>query len=497
MTQVETFAENVIDAERLSSNQSLTIPQAPEPDGGDVVDSVVAESRMTAQQQVSQAKDQAETATAESKSQLQGRISEMLGLQQERARQEEDAGIPKLSQEIADITSQIEGKEHAFRRRIEELQRQPGLTKDQVNARVSDLQRRTAFELADLSIIQNARLRNMEALQTSIDRRISLAMEGLQFQLQFDKMFYEENRNALTKQEDREFQLRIQTEEREYNEEMMKQQQIGQVAMTAAQYGANATQIGEIFSSDTLEGAVASGSQFLGAGFALQVDAHIFQQDMQRASHALQRESFEFQKDVFAINQQQAEEQRMLEMIEMYRQMDIDARKEVKNTEEYEEWRVRSRRLEDVNQAAISHLGVDLNTQSPDWEKAAESDAFVDTVAAALFYTENPTARRPQEMDATEAAFFNRQVAKIKKEMGGENITPNLLRQQVERLNSLTHASSISLDNQLRAISLEYGVNLESVDGAILSQDKAFLDGLMSGGSNFDLLQLEQQFIHE
>jgi hypothetical protein len=300
-------------------------------------------------------------------------------------------------------------------------------------------------------------------------------------------MFYQENQQKMTVEQDRAFQLRVQEEQRAYDEARRKEEQKGQIMLTAAQFGADAQAIEAIGNSTSLEQAIAAGSQYLGAGFRLQVDAQMFSQRMQGAQLALAREQFDWQKDKAVQDEARAIE-------ETYRQLDIEARKEIKGTPAYEEWESRTLRQQDVNQAAITHLGVDRTAASINWGTAAKSDAFVDSVATAMYYTENPTARRPQEMDATEAALFARTVARIKKELGGSNVSANLLRQQVERIDSLTISSTESLNRQIQAIGREQGITLTVEDGAILNADTEWLNSMMTGGANTDLSLLEMEF---
>ena len=204
------------------------------------------------------------------RAELMAKVSEATDIMRSVPQREEEAGLPAERLAAAEIASQIEARELRLRREIENLEKRGGMSAGAMQSTINRMQTEAARELADLSIVQNAKLRRIEALETSIDRRMKLELEPLMFSLQFDQMFYQENREQLSKTQERAFQLRINQEEREYQEQMMVNQQIGQVAMTAAQYGANATQIGEIAKSRNYLEAIATGSRFLGAAFELQ-----------------------------------------------------------------------------------------------------------------------------------------------------------------------------------------------------------------------------------
>jgi len=310
--KVDNFTENVIDAERLSNEHPMTIPQATPSQADAFVGEITAESTQVKEtserERQEYAAQQAQKQVDTSRRTLTQRAQELLGMSDKQIQMEEEAGLPGMRQDIAQLTSQIEAREHSLRRQVEATQQQGGLTQTQANRRIIELQRQAFSEMADMSIVLNAKLRNFDAVQQSIDRKIQIQTEGLKMQLEFDMMFYQENREMLSKTEDRAFQLRIQEEERAYQEVLHERQQIGNIMMTAAQYGANATQIGQIGNAKTFEQAIAVGSEFLGRGWALQVEAQMFSQRMQELSHNLQLRQVRAAEDSNALARLAAEQ---------------------------------------------------------------------------------------------------------------------------------------------------------------------------------------------
>ena len=160
----------------------------------------------------------AQTATTESASALRGYLDKLAGKGVAQVEAETEAGIPKLTQELTDITNQIEAKQLAARRQIEAVQSEAGLTKGQVNQRVQEINRQNAKELADLSIIQNARNRNLATAQDLVNRKIELEYGDLKDRIEAEKFFYQENKADLTKAEQNLLNERIRQDERQYNE---------------------------------------------------------------------------------------------------------------------------------------------------------------------------------------------------------------------------------------------------------------------------------------
>jgi hypothetical protein len=299
LAMARAYAKRAIPAPEVGSASPLSIPTPTQETG--IGSQIAQEARATTEQQRQEYEiQQTQKEKDLSRQEIESRLQEQEDILRGQEKAEAEVGLPDLRLEVADLTSQIEAREHALRRQVEQIESTPGLTTTQVNREINKVTRQANREIADLSIVQATKLRRQEVLETAISRRMQIDLAVVESRLEWDKEFYKENRDMLTKTQDRAFQLRVNAEEREYQEEMFERQQIGQVAMTAAQYGANATQIGQITQTKTWEEAVGAGSQFLGAGFALQVRSQAFSEQMQTAS-------FNLQQRQLAVAEQQAE----------------------------------------------------------------------------------------------------------------------------------------------------------------------------------------------
>ena len=141
-----------------------------------------------------------------------------LGVQgQSRIQAQEDAGISQKQIDLDEINNQIESTSLAIRRQIEDLSNQ-GLTDVQKSQKAREIERQGAKEMADLSIIQNARNRNLLTAQTLVDQKIELETEDLKNRFNAIKFFYDENKEFLNEEDKRAFAKAEKEADREYTE---------------------------------------------------------------------------------------------------------------------------------------------------------------------------------------------------------------------------------------------------------------------------------------
>lgn len=154
-----------------------------------------------------------ETAT-ESKSGLMSTLSDYLGVVGSVAQEEEKAGLSEKAQRITQYTNQYEGLERAETNELRALDGR-GLTDVQKAQNQREIQRRYAFEKADVALLQSAANRDYETASNIVNRKIELALEPLKLKLDFQKMFYEENQDLLNDKEKRAFDLAIKKSDNE------------------------------------------------------------------------------------------------------------------------------------------------------------------------------------------------------------------------------------------------------------------------------------------
>ena len=118
--------------------------------------------------------------------------------------------IDRTAQDIAkkqsdQYTSQIEAEQLANRRAIEDLTRNNpgGLSTEQLNGKINNLNRESVSKQADLAILQNAANRNYDTASAIADRQLQLKLEPLKAKLDNLKFFYEQNKADFNKADDR------------------------------------------------------------------------------------------------------------------------------------------------------------------------------------------------------------------------------------------------------------------------------------------------------
>lgn len=250
--------------ETIQGQQPLVLP--PEPDNSQVTGLQNLLTELQEQNRVRQEAFDQSSADFQSSMQAMSEFPERAQL----IREEE--GVADARRGLDEIDSLIASRSRALERQVELLETQ-GISGGMIARQQNEMYRENVRELADLSLIQNARAGRLETAQMIANERIELELMPLKQQLEFDKFFYEDNRDFLTQSQQQAFQLKIAKEEREYSEERERVQQRTDIMMTAAQYGASPSLIREISNAESVEEAIALASDQLGAAFALQVES--------------------------------------------------------------------------------------------------------------------------------------------------------------------------------------------------------------------------------
>lgn len=175
--------------------------------------SAMAESTK-AQQEIDRQAKETETAAGQSKSNLDSVMNEYLGVLGSQGKLEEEQKLGDKLQKATDVTNQIEASERAQTNELRSLEAQ-GLTDVQKAQRASEINRRYAFEQADLALIQSAANRDVTTAQSIVDRKIALQLEPLKVKLDYHKTLYENNREDFSKAQQNKLQGLIAREERE------------------------------------------------------------------------------------------------------------------------------------------------------------------------------------------------------------------------------------------------------------------------------------------
>ena len=173
----------------------------------------------------------------ESSNQLKSLMSQITDVQESRPTLEQNAGIDKKVESYNTALTNLEASQRAQQNELRALNT-ANMTTSGSQAAQSAINRKYAFEQADLSLILSVANRDYVSAQNMVDRKIELALEPLKTQLDFTKLFYEDNKADLTKAEERAFNLKIQENERAYDTAKEFEKRKGDIQMKLLEAGA-------------------------------------------------------------------------------------------------------------------------------------------------------------------------------------------------------------------------------------------------------------------
>lgn len=274
---------NPITTTQLENTQPMTLPSSITAPVPDINSFITTTPQMQEQQtQVNRAKKQ-QTDT------LGNIFTGLTALGERGATQmslEEQAGIPTLSKELVDIENQLRQKDLEFRREREAIQVTPGLTRAQMQARLADVTRNQSSQLADLEVIRQARSNSLTNAQSLIDRKVELEFGDKKAKVDALKFIYDENKDLLSKEEDKLLSETIRREERAFNLaksnfEQLENEKI-QLVRNAQANGAGNNVMSAILNSKSLEEAYKNAGSF-----GMSIDDKIKQQQLSKISGEL------------------------------------------------------------------------------------------------------------------------------------------------------------------------------------------------------------------
>jgi hypothetical protein len=168
-------------------------------------------------------------------------MQSVLGIQDQIAT--ETASVDRAAQDQARMdadryTSEIEAKANATRRQVEQLRKNNpvGAFGGALEDNIRDIERASLSEQADLAILQNSALRNFDTAKSIADRQLELKLEPLKTNLDNLKFFYGENKDILSKADDRAYNELIKTKDREYKKIEDTETQLNEIKKNVAQY---------------------------------------------------------------------------------------------------------------------------------------------------------------------------------------------------------------------------------------------------------------------
>ena len=126
-------------------------------------------------------------------------------------------GVDKAKKEVDEYTSRLEAEQHATRRRVEAIQKNPqGLFAGGMEQEINRVNSESLTKQADLAILQNNALRRYSTAAEIADRAVEAKLEPMKAKLEGLKFFYAENKADFDKKDERAYAELIKKEERDY-----------------------------------------------------------------------------------------------------------------------------------------------------------------------------------------------------------------------------------------------------------------------------------------
>lgn len=205
-----------VSSDVMNTNPVTVRPNVPSTTAIGLEQGIMSEQETLRKQKEDAVIAEAEKTQATQKSGIADIFAQQAGLGAQQEQLYKELGADEAQKQADEYTSQIEAESLATRRRIESLQKNnpQGLFGGAMQQEVNRIQNESTMKQADLAILQNAALRKFDTATSIADRKIKLATEALSTRLEGLKFFYEDNKETLTKAQDRQYQEAINKQER-------------------------------------------------------------------------------------------------------------------------------------------------------------------------------------------------------------------------------------------------------------------------------------------
>lgn len=204
-----TVPNPAITSDKLAPNVPLKLPQPTTPTFGGVAgaaDALVTQTKTADQQALDTLKQNSDTSLKDLLQATldQGNVSSSV-----------DRTAQNAAKQQSDLyTSQLEQEQLANRRAVESINNNAGITTAaQRDAEAADVNRKSLSKQADIAILQTAANRNYDTAASIADRQVALKLEQGTARVNALKYFYENNKDAFTKADDRAYQEKIKKED--------------------------------------------------------------------------------------------------------------------------------------------------------------------------------------------------------------------------------------------------------------------------------------------
>lgn len=194
-------------------------------------------------------------------------FTQLAGKATERSDLYESSGVNADKKSIDELTSQIESRGQAYDKQIQDIQlnNPEGKLASGVQNEVNRVSAQKASELADLSIVLNAKTRNYDTAKSIIDTKVDAETADLQTKLTGLQFFYQENESHLSDDKKTLLQSKIDDAQNELDDARTLRTQVGNVQLEAAKNGAPVSVVRAIGAATDLTGAAAAAGGYLKA----------------------------------------------------------------------------------------------------------------------------------------------------------------------------------------------------------------------------------------
>jgi len=145
---------------------------------------------------------------------IQGLYNQLTGKSGRQVQLEQQANIPQVNKEIADLTEQLATKKAAFDQAAVDITGKP-IGIERQTGKIAQIQRNEAVTIGGLSALLQAKQGNLANARTEIDRTLKLEFEPIETQITALKDFYTMNQNDLTESEKLRMQEQISNRQKE------------------------------------------------------------------------------------------------------------------------------------------------------------------------------------------------------------------------------------------------------------------------------------------
>lgn len=211
---------------------------------------------------VKAAQKTADTSTTD----LKATMEQILGVQKSRQGVEDSLHVDELGKMNNDAFTALQASKRSQEKEILAATQAAGGTTAGASEAVAAINRKYAFEQADLSIALDVSNRNYLAASQTADKKIAMQLEPLQTLLGFQTTFYNKNQDKLNETQKSQLELLIADNTRQYEEQRTAAKTLSDTKLsamqTAQENGAPASVLNAISLATSPEAALRAAGQF-------------------------------------------------------------------------------------------------------------------------------------------------------------------------------------------------------------------------------------------